>query len=248
MKDSAHKLALDTDVRRKCGYGKWRCRTEPSSSSLIAHDYRDSRQRSRATWRKRKNGGLGNVGSRRPHPRPAVAFCSEKKAPLNGTVSFKAKTSVPPGHEPFLKKLRLIGDFGIDSALFTKEETQKDLEKLSAAGRGQPDQAEDSEDIVSELQGHVDVKDGIATFSDLRFRVPGARARLQGTFNLIDQKVDFRGLLFMDAKLPKATTGIKSFLLKAVDPFLKKNRHGGARIPVSITGTYQHPSYKSDPV
>jgi AsmA-like protein len=177
-----------------------------------------------------------------------LLFVSEKRAPLNGTVSLKAKTSVPPGQKPFLKKLRLSGDFGIDSALFTKEETQKDLGKLSAAGRGQPDQTDDSEDIVSELQGHVDVKDGIATFSDLRFHVPGARARLQGTFNLIDQKVDFRGLLFMDANLPKATSGIKSFLLKAVDPFLKKNRHGGARIPVSITGTYQHPSYKSDPV
>jgi hypothetical protein len=52
----------------------------------------------------------------------------------------------------------------------------------------------------------------------------------------------------MDAKLHQATSGIKSFLLKAVDPFLKKNRRGGAVIPVRITGTYQHPSYKTDPI
>jgi hypothetical protein len=52
----------------------------------------------------------------------------------------------------------------------------------------------------------------------------------------------------MNAPLPKATSGIKSFLLKAIDPFLKKNRHGGARIPVSITGTYEHPVYRADPV
>jgi hypothetical protein len=78
--------------------------------------------------------------------------------------------------------------------------------------------------------------------------VPGARARLNGTFDLITQKVDLKGMLYMDAKLPEATSGIKSFLLKAIDPFLKKNRHGGAKVPVSITGTYQNPSYHADPI
>jgi hypothetical protein len=82
----------------------------------------------------------------------------------------------------------------------------------------------------------------------LSFRVPGAKARLDGTFDLITQKVNFHGMLFMEAKLPQATSGIKSFLLKAIDPFLKKNRRGGAKFPVSITGTYQHPSYHADPV
>ena len=177
-----------------------------------------------------------------------LLFVSEKHSPLNGIVSLKTKVIVPPGNRHFLQKLRMAGDFGIDSALFTKEETQGKLEKLSEAARGQADQTDDPERIVSDLQGHVVVRDGIATFKDLRFRVPGARAHLEGTFDLITQKVNLRGLLFMDANLPKATTGIKSFLLKAVDPFLKKNRHGGARIPISITGTYQHPSYNADPV
>ena len=66
--------------------------------------------------------------------------------------------------------------------------------------------------------------------------------------NLITEKVDLRGMLYMDSKLPETTSGIKSFLLKAIDPFLKKNRRGGAKMPVSITGTYQHPSYKADPI
>ena len=38
------------------------------------------------------------------------------------------------------------------------------------------------------------------------------------------------------------------FLLKAIDPFLKKNRRGGALIPVSISGTYQKPAYHADPI
>ncbi len=177
-----------------------------------------------------------------------LLFVSEKHSPLSGVVSLKAKATVPRGDRPFLQKVRMTGDFGIDSALFTKEETQGKLEKLSESARGQADQTDDPERVVSDLRGHVVLRDGVATFTDLRFRVPGARANLEGTFDLITQKVNLRGLLLMDANLPKATTGIKSFLLKAIDPFLKKNRRGGARIPVSITGTYQHPSYNADPV
>jgi hypothetical protein len=71
---------------------------------------------------------------------------------------------------------------------------------------------------------------------------------MQGTFNLKTEEVNLHGTLFMDATLPQATSGVKSFLLKAINPFLKKNRRGGAQFPVSITGTYQHPSYKADPV
>jgi hypothetical protein len=177
-----------------------------------------------------------------------LMFVSEKQAPLNGIVSLKARAEIPPGRKPFLEKVQMTGDFGIESALFTKEKTQGDLEKLSAAARGQGDNTEDPASVVSDLQGHVVVRDGVATFSDLSFRVPGATAQLHGTFNLITQKVDLRGMLSMDARLPQATSGIKSFLLKAIDPFLKKNRRGGARIPVSITGTYHHPSYHADPV
>jgi hypothetical protein len=177
-----------------------------------------------------------------------LLFVSERESPLHGVVSLKAKTTIPPGNKPFLQKLQMTGDFGIESALFTKEKTQEDLDKLSAAGRGQGDPPEDPENVVSDLQGHVVVKDGTATFTDLSFNVPGAKARLHGTFNLINHIVDLHGTLFMDAKLHQATSGIKSFLLKAVDPFLKKNRRGGAVIPVSITGTYQHPSYKADPI
>ena len=177
-----------------------------------------------------------------------LMFVSEKQAPLKGVISLQAKTVVPPSKKPFPQKVEMTGDFGIDSALFTKEKTQEKLNKLSAAARGESEDADDPESVLSDLRGHVVVRDGVATFSDLSFRVPGAWARLRGTFDLTSEKVDLRGMLFMDAKLPQATSGIKSFLLKAIDPFLKKNRRGGAKFPVSITGTYQHPSYKADPV
>jgi AsmA-like protein len=177
-----------------------------------------------------------------------LLFVSAKRAPLTGTISLKAKAEAPPGNEPFLKKLAMTGNFGIEGALFTKKRTQEDLDKLSAAAQGKKDQPDDAESAISDLQGHVVVRDGVATFSDLSFRVPGALARLHGTFDLTTERVNLRGVLLMQSNLPQATSGIKSFLLKAIDPFLKKNRRGGARIPITITGTYEHPVYKSDPV
>ena len=177
-----------------------------------------------------------------------LLFVSEKQSPLSGSVSLRAKAVVPPGDRPFLRKLRMVGDFGVQDASFTKPKTQQDLDKLSMAARGQGDQTDNAERVVSDLQGHVIVENGTATFSDLSFGIPGAKAHLNGTYDLITEKVDLHGMLYMDAKLPQATSGIKSFLLKALDPFLKKNRHGGAKIPVSITGTYDKPVYKSDPV
>jgi AsmA-like C-terminal region len=94
----------------------------------------------------------------------------------------------------------------------------------------------------------VSLKDGTATFSSLSFRVPGALARLHGTYNVVNQRIDLRGTLLMQAKLSQATSGVKSFLLKVLDPLLKKNHRGGAKMPVRITGTYSRPSYRSDPI
>jgi hypothetical protein len=177
-----------------------------------------------------------------------LLFVSEKESPLSGAVNLKAHAFVPPGEVPFLKKLRMTGDFGIADALFSKPDTQQSLDKLSASARGKTEEVEDPENIVSDLQGHVVVDSGIARFSDLSFRVPGAHAHLHGTFNLTNARIDLHGILSMDASLPKATSGVKSFLLKALNPFLKKNHRGGAKFPVSITGTYRKPEYKADPV
>jgi hypothetical protein len=46
----------------------------------------------------------------------------------------------------------------------------------------------------------------------------------------------------MQSTPAQATSGIKSFLVKIVTPFVKKD-HPNAPLPVSITGTYHHPHY-----
>jgi len=60
-----------------------------------------------------------------------LLFVSEKDSPLHGVVSLKGKTNIPPGDKPFLQKLQMTGDFGIESALFTKEKTQEEEPTLS---------------------------------------------------------------------------------------------------------------------
>jgi AsmA-like protein len=113
------------------------------------------------------------------------------------------------------------GDFGIADGRFTNQETQRKMEKLSEQARGQ-NQEEDPADVISELKGHLVLQDGRATFSNLSFSVPGAMVRMHGTYDLDDQRVNLQGILQMRAKLSNATTGVKSFLVKALDPFLHK--------------------------
>lgn len=172
-------------------------------------------------------------------------FIREPRSPLTGSVRFVAKTTIPPDQGPFLRKVQLEGDFGIDSAQFTNSQTQQTVDKLSEHGRGEKEDAHDAdpERVLSDLKGHVLLKNGMATFTNLSFGVPGAVAQLQGTYDLISERIDLRGTLQLQAKLSDATSGVKSFLIKALDPFLKSNRPG-VPLPISITGTYQHPTYK----
>jgi hypothetical protein len=181
-----------------------------------------------------------------------LLFVKDRRAPLMGITSFRARVTLPSGPEGFVRKLQLAGQFGIGGARFTNPRTETSLTHFSRRARGHKDHkdkdklAEDPARVLSDLRGRVSLQNGLATFSNLQFVVPGARAQMHGTYNLINERINLRGLLHMDAKLSNATTGFKSFLLKALGPFLKSN-HRGEVLPVAITGTYDHPSYHVSP-
>jgi hypothetical protein len=140
------------------------------------------------------------------------------QAPMSGSVSFNAKVSLPTEKRPFLEKVELQGDFGVDAGSFTKSDTQPGVNSLSR---------------------------GVATFSNLSFGVPGALAQMQGTYNLISEKIDLHGTLKTRAEVSKTTHGVKALILKVLDPFFK-NKPSGYIAPVKITGTYDHPAFGSD--
>ena len=90
------------------------------------------------------------------------------------------------------------------------------------------------------MAGHVDLRNATATFVDSSFSVPGASARMHGTYNLQSQVVDLHGTLKTDVELSKLTSGFKSALLKPFDVFFKR-KHAGAVVPVHLIGTYKDP-------
>jgi hypothetical protein len=170
-------------------------------------------------------------------------FVKSPRSPMAGAVSFKAKVEIPSGKEPFLQKVRFDGKFGVDEGTFSAVETQKNVNELSAGARGE--KMEDAETVLTDLKGTVVLESGVANFADLSFGIPGAGARMYGTYNLLNEKVDLHGRMRVDTTISKTTSGMKSFLLKAIDPIFKKKRKGEV-VPVHITGTYDHPQFGLD--
>lgn len=171
-------------------------------------------------------------------------FVKAKRPPMSGSVTLRAHVEIPPGDDPFLQKLKLQGRFGIQSGAFSNPATQKGVDELSAGARGQKDPP-DPETVLTDLTGQVDAVDGVATFADLSFGVPGATARMHGTYNLLNYKIDLRGQMRVDSKISNTEKGGKALLLKMIEPFFKKKKKREI-VPVRISGNYHHPSFGLD--
>ncbi|MDP9339404.1 MAG: AsmA family protein [Acidobacteriota bacterium] len=168
-------------------------------------------------------------------------FVHEPKPPMEGSTSFHARVAWPSGHQPFLKRVTLQGDFAIENARWENPERQANLNDLSKRASGNKKDA-GTPDITADLKGSVQMKDAIATFKDTVCKIPGAEATLNGTYNLENTKIDFHGNLKTDAELSKESTGAKAVLLKPLDPLFKR-KHAGAVVPVALTGTYHDPRF-----
>ena len=177
-------------------------------------------------------------------------FVSEKRPPLDGITSFQAHVTVPPDGKPFLKEVTLQGDFDIGAGRFENPPRQQSVDELSQTARGikkgkDIDTNENAaEHVTSQVHGHVDVKNGIANFTALAFSVPGADALMNGTFNMLNEKVNLHGNLRMDSKFSQSTSGIKALFAKVLDPFLNKKQ--GSVVPVLVDGTYNNPHFGLD--
>src|SRR6202035_5422583 len=98
--------------------------------------------------------------------------------------------------------------------------------------------------VLSNLKGHVSANGGIAKLSKASFTEPGTLAEIEGTYNLIDKKLNLRGVLHTSGKLADTKTGFKSLVLTALGPFLKKKSI--TVVPFVITGTANDPSFALD--
>lgn len=163
------------------------------------------------------------------------------KPALSGDVAFHTKLRLPLVGRDVTEELQLDGNFDAASTRFLKPDQQQKVDKLSNRARGQTNDAAD-DSVASNFRGRFNLRNGVMQFTGLSFEVPGASISLEGTYKLADGQIDLTGQARLQAKLSQTTTGFKSFLLKAVDPFFSK-KGAGTVLPIKISGTRDSPSF-----
>jgi len=166
-----------------------------------------------------------------------------ERPPLTGAINFKTKFDLPSGAGDVSDRLNLNGRFDVEQAQFTSPEVTAKIETLSRKAQGQPEN-KDAGSSVSELKGDFVLDNGVISFSGLTFAVTGAQVALDGKYGLNKEDLDFHGKLRMQARISQTTTGMKSLVLKVVDPFFRKD--GQTELPIKITGQRDHPSFGLD--
>ena len=165
--------------------------------------------------------------------------------PIVGGLTLTTTFVLPPGENDVAERLRLDGRFTIGRARFTNYDVQGKIEELSKRGQGKTEQPE-KERVLSDFKGRFTLANGQLVLPDLTFAVPGARVELTGTYALKAETLDFKGQLLLDADISQTTTGIKSLLLKAVDPIFRRKDGTGSAVPIKIGGTRNAPAFGLD--
>ena len=162
-----------------------------------------------------------------------------------GAVALKADMTLPPGDADVVQKLLLKGQFDLDAARFTDRSVQSKIAGMSHRARG-GDADEPVDNVVSDLRGRFDLENSVLALSALTFRVPGATVTMNGRYGLRSEALEFDGTLRMDATISQAAGGgVKSFLLKAVDPLFRRGK-AGAVVPIRVRGTRSDPKFGVD--
>jgi hypothetical protein len=159
---------------------------------------------------------------------------------VNGPAKLQAKIRIPEEDKDLSDRLDVTAQFTLAQGHFGNPEVQAKVDTLSRKGQGEPKDTEIAH-VPSHLVAEMHWQRSVIQFSTLEFFVPGAQLDLQGSYALKGD-LAFSGDLLLDAKLSQTTTGAKSFFLRAVDPFFR-GKNGGARIPLKISGTKDHPHF-----
>lgn len=163
---------------------------------------------------------------------------------MKGAARLRTRIEIGEGRQDLIERMRLQGQFAIERAHFSSPATEERIETLSLKSQGKP-KAPAVGDPVSDFSGNLTVAKGVVSLAELKFQVTGAAVALDGTYSLDSGQLDLRGKLRMEAKLSQTTTGVKSFFLKAIDPFFE-GKNAGTVLPIKITGTKDNPTFGLD--
>jgi hypothetical protein len=164
---------------------------------------------------------------------------------MTGALQLKADMTLPPGEADVVERLLLAGQFGITAARFTDPSVQSKITGMSH--RAQGDDADTAKgNVVSNLRGNFRLNHTMLALSGLTFQIPGATVRLDGTYGLRTESLEFDGTLRMDATISEAAGGgLKSKVLKPIDPLFRRGK-AGAVVPIRIRGTREQPKFGVD--
>jgi hypothetical protein len=100
--------------------------------------------------------------------------------------------------------------------------------------------------VNSRITGAFTMNHGALTFDRLMYAMPGASVQMTGVYSLDGKTFDFHGKVRTEATLSQMVASRwKSWLLKPIDPFFRKNG-AGTEIPIRVTGTQGEPKFGLD--
>jgi hypothetical protein len=182
-----------------------------------------------------------NVTDGRVEDLLALALNTPKPV-MVGDVRLQAKLTLPPGQERVRNRIALSGSFGLTDTKFASSTVQTKLGELSRRSQGKK-KDDPVERVLTDLSGQFAVGKSRVSLRGIRFDVPGATVRLNGTYGLASESLDFRGTLSMRATVSQAVGGFRSIFIKPFDGLFRKSGHG-AVLPILITGTREKPEFR----
>jgi hypothetical protein len=165
-----------------------------------------------------------------------------RPALMQGTLTLRARLSIPPGRVSVSKKMRVEGSFAIRDATLNKPAWQQTVDKLSERASGNPEQANptDAAPVTSGAEGSFALANAVVAVPKLNYQMPGAQVALTGKYSLDGKTFDFAGTVRTKATASQMLTGWKSIVAMPLDPLLKK-KGAGLEIPITINGTESAP-------
>jgi hypothetical protein len=166
---------------------------------------------------------------------------------MTGSINTRAKLQIRPGKESVTHRMSVHAAFSLRRIHFTNPQVQDKVDMLSLRAQGDPKEAKPgAKDVGSRMTGRFTLKHGKLELSNLQYTLPGATVSLDGVYSLDGKDFDLHGKVRTEATLSEMVASRwKSWLLKTVSPFFKKNG-AGAEIPVRITGTKSEPKFGLD--
>jgi hypothetical protein len=166
---------------------------------------------------------------------------------MSALLATKTRLHIRPGKESVTRKLSFAGAFNLRNIRFTNPKVQDRVDMLSLRAQGEPKDAKPgAKDVESQMRGDFVMDRSLIRFRNLTYTLPGGRINLAGVYSMDGQQFQFNGKVFTHATLPHMVASRwKSLLLRPIAPFFK-GPHGGAEIPVRISGTRSAPKFGLD--